>query len=54
MFVEHSVKHETPYDFMIDAKKKAEEINPDIKKLSEIEPFLYQPIYGYIISFSSN
>jgi len=45
---------ETLIDFMIDAKKKAEEIIPYIKKLSEIEPFIYQPIYGYIISFSSN
>jgi hypothetical protein len=41
-------------DFMLKAKKKAEETNPDIKKLSEIEAALYQPIYGYIISFSSN
>lgn len=46
--------NETLIDFMLDAKNKAEEINPDIKKLSEIEPVLYQPIYGYIISFSSN
>ena len=45
---------ETLTDFMLEAKKKAEEINPNIKKFSEMEPTLYQPIYGYIISFSSN
>jgi len=46
--------NETLIDFMLDTKKKVEDRNPSIKKLSEIEPFLYQPIYGYIISFSSN
>lgn len=41
-------------DFLKDAKKKAEEANPAIKKMVELDPTLYQPIYGYIIRFSSN
>lgn len=44
----------TLIDFLLEAKKKAEEANPDIKKLAEQNPTLYQPIYGYVITFSSN
>lgn len=46
--------NETLTDFMLETKKKVEEINPDIKKLSEIESSFYSTIYGYIISYSSN
>jgi hypothetical protein len=44
----------TLIDFLLEAKRKAEEANPDIKKLAEQDPTLYQPIYGYVITFSSN
>jgi hypothetical protein len=47
--------NETLTDFMLNAKKKAEDRNPILKKLSEIEPIINEePIYGYIITFSSN
>ena len=45
---------ETLVDFLLNAKKKAEEQNPAIKKLGEQDSMLYQPIYGYVITFSSN
>ena len=48
------VEDKTLIDFLLEAKKKAEEANPDIKKLAEQDPTLYQPIYGYVITFSSN
>ena len=44
----------TLIDFLLETKRKAEEANPDIKKLAEQDPTLYQPIYGYVITFSSN
>lgn len=48
------VEDRTLTDFLMEAKKKAEDANPGIKKLAEQDPTLYQPIYGYIITFSSN
>ncbi len=48
------IKNEKLIDFLLEAKKKAEDTNPAIKKLAEQDPTLYQPIYGYIITFSSN
>ena len=44
----------TLINFLLEAKKKAENANPAIKKIAEQDPTLYQPIYGYIITFSSN
>ncbi len=44
----------TLVDFLFDAKKKAEDANPAIKKMVDQDSMLYQPIYGYIITFSSN
>jgi len=41
-------------NFLLDAKKMAEDANPFIKELLEQNPVFYQPIYGYIITFSSN
>ena len=48
------VEDKTLTDFLLEAKKKAEDANPAIKKLAEQDPTLYQPIYGYVITFSSN
>jgi hypothetical protein len=44
----------TLVDFLIEAKKKAEDANPNIKNIGELDPTLYQPIYGYIVTYSSN
>lgn len=48
------VEDKTLTDFLLEAKKKAEDANPIIKKIAEQDPMLYQPIYGYVITFSSN
>lgn len=48
------VEDKTLIDFLLEAKKKAEDENPAIKKLAEQDPTLYQPIYGYVITFTSN
>ncbi|MEM0287950.1 MAG: hypothetical protein QXG05_07275 [Nitrososphaerota archaeon] len=47
-------KDKTLIDFLLEAKMKVEEANPDVKKLAEQDTTLYQPIYGYLITFSSN
>lgn len=44
----------TLVDFLLEAKKKAEDANPAIKKIVDLDPTLYQPIYGYVITYSSN
>ncbi len=46
--------NETLVEFLSKAKKKAEESNPAIKDMGELDPTLYQPIYGYVITYSSN
>lgn len=47
-------ENKTLIDFLLDAKKKAEEAKPVINEIAEQDPMLYRPIYGYVIAFSSN
>ncbi len=46
---------DTLADFLSKIRKQVEDSNPDaVKKLTLIDPTLYQPFYGYIITLTSS